>query len=239
MRKIKSYIIMLCCLMLLYGCSEDNQPPARPEVVEPEPGSVVSLDVTLRWTCEDPDGDMLTYNVYISDYGSSIETRLSERQISNWYKPGPLLDYGKSYTWRVTAWDSEGNQSKSRSWTFTTEAPPPPPTPPSPIALVNEAVTVAASSYRSWELSLSSGWRLSGQITSDTDVNIWLLSAREFEAFKKSETFYSISAGSRKRTIGFNFTYKIPETQKYHFVVDNRFSWITSKNVWVYLEITQ
>lgn len=127
MHKIKSYIIMLCCLVLLYGCGEDNQPPAKPEVVEPERGSVVSLEVTLRWICEDPDGDMLTYDVYLSNeqiieaYKSALGARVSKGQIATWYKPKSFLHHATTYTWSVIARDSEGHRSPPLSSTFTTE----------------------------------------------------------------------------------------------------------------------
>ena len=103
--------------------------------------------------------------------------------------------------------------------------------------ILNEGITISAGNYTFWELSLSTGWKLSGSITSSATVNIWLLTQREFEAFKNGETFHNISAGSRERTLGFSFTYGVSETQKYYIVVDNKFSSFTSKNVWVYLAV--
>ena len=105
--------------------------------------------------------------------------------------------------------------------------------------LVNEKISVPAGSYKYWELSLSNGAALHGEIASDSDVNIWFLSPREFEAFENKETFHAHTTASRKRTLGFTFTYTIPETGKYYFVAENRFSWLTSKAVSVYLTVTQ
>ncbi len=105
--------------------------------------------------------------------------------------------------------------------------------------LVNEKISVPAGSYKYWELSLSKGAELYGEIASNSDINIWFLSPREFEAFENRETFHSHTTASRKRTLGFTFTYTIPQTDKYYFVAENRFSWFTSKAVSVYLTITQ
>lgn len=244
MHKIIFYIATLCCLIFLCGCAEENQPPVTPEVVEPAPGSIVPVDVTLRWICEDPDGDMLTYDVYLlssnptpAESSPLDDTRTSDGQIADWYKPDPPLYYGREYIWCITAWDSVGEKSAPLTSSFTTESrPPPPPKPdPVPIVIINEGINVPAWQYHYLEISLEAGWQLSGLITSDTPVNIWLLEPREFEAFKNGETFHHISAGSRERTLGFSFIYDVPKTQKYYFVVDNKFSWITSKDVWVYL----
>lgn len=105
--------------------------------------------------------------------------------------------------------------------------------------LVNETIGVPAGASRSWELALLKGGKLHGEIRSDSDVNIWLLSPREFEAFQNKETFHWHGTASRERTLGFTFTYTIPKTESYYFVADNRFSWLTSKAVSVYLTVTQ
>lgn len=114
-----------------------------------------------------------------------------------------------------------------------------PPPPPVPIVLVDESVKVSAGDYRAWSFSFSVGNELDGDISSDSDVNVWLLSPREYEAFQNSETFHYYSQASRKRTLGFRFAYTVQASGKYYFVLDNTFSWLTSKAVSVNLKLTR
>ena len=140
-----------------------------------------------------------------------------------------LLLYGCGENQPPTTPESEASGSASTPWLQE----------PQETVLLNESVKVSPGTYRSWELSLSAGAQLHGKISSEPDINVWLLSPREYEAFKNGETFYYHSAASRKQSLGFTFTYTIPKTEKYYFVLDNKSSWFTSKSVSVYLKVIQ
>ena len=105
--------------------------------------------------------------------------------------------------------------------------------------LVDERIEVSPESYQTWELLFLKDSKLHGEIASDPEVNILLLSPREFEAYENREPFRIHSAASRMRTRAFTFTYAIPESGRYHFVVSNVGSVSTSKVVSVRLTLTQ
>jgi len=105
--------------------------------------------------------------------------------------------------------------------------------------LLEESVKVGPGTYRAWEFSLLIGSELHGEIASNSDVNVWFLSPREYTAFQAGDTFYCEKEASRERTLGYKFIYAVQGSHKYYLVLDNRFSWITSKDVSVYLKSVQ
>ena len=107
---------------------------------------------------------------------------------------------------------------------------------PSEKTLVDETVNVKAGQYVHWKISFGvADVSIKGCIGSSHAVDIWLLAPREFQAFKKSESFYPIGVGSREDTYAFSFEYEPSDSGDYYFVVDNKESWITSKAVYVSL----
>ncbi len=105
--------------------------------------------------------------------------------------------------------------------------------------LANEKIEVSPETYQAWEFSFFNGDSLHGEIASEPEVNILLLSHREFEAYENRRPFQVYDAASRMQTRAFTFSYTIPESGKYHFVVDNVGSVSTSKAVSVRLTLTQ
>lgn len=96
---------------------------------------------------------------------------------------------------------------------------------------IDETVSVSPGSYRAWLLSGSIiGDTLEGSITSDSDVNLFFLSEREYRAFEKNESFYPLPQ-SRYRILSYNFSFDIPNFGAYYIVLDNTFSIITKKIV--------
>ena len=94
-----------------------NHPPVKPSLIYPADGAVdVALNITLKWECSDPDGDSLKYDVY---FGESLPLQKIASNISkNEYVPS--LDYGKTYYWRIVAWDEHGAKNESNVWHFST-----------------------------------------------------------------------------------------------------------------------
>jgi uncharacterized repeat protein (TIGR01451 family) len=98
-----------------------NHPPDKPNPVSPVDGERdTSNSTTLTWTGSDPDGDPVLYDVY---FGPSGSPQLAQRDSTfNVYDPG-VLDYGKSYEWKVVAKDPDGAITGGDVWHFTTNIP--------------------------------------------------------------------------------------------------------------------
>ena len=116
-------LMVLVVLFVLAGCSNYNRPPFKPEAVHPKDGEKrLPFDITLSWRGGDPDGDLVTYTVYLGQsdlepVGETTDTTLTAH----------LRSYG-DYSWKVVAKDPYGNVSESGVWTFSTVAPPKPTT---------------------------------------------------------------------------------------------------------------
>jgi uncharacterized protein (TIGR02145 family) len=100
------------------GADAANEPPATPSNPNPANGeSLVPIQKTLSWTCTDPDGDPLTYDVY---FGTNENPPLAAEDIStNSYSPG-TLDYKTTYYWKIVAHDDQGNTTEGPVWNFMT-----------------------------------------------------------------------------------------------------------------------
>ncbi len=97
-----------------------NQAPAQPTSPSPQNGATnVQISVNLTWTGTDPDGDPLTYDVYMSTINPPL--KLIDNQSSSSFHPG-TLSYQTTYYWKIDAWDSFGGSSSSPVWSFTTKA---------------------------------------------------------------------------------------------------------------------
>jgi hypothetical protein len=110
--------------------STSNNPPNTPSNPDPTNGETgVDVNVDLSWTCSDPDGDPLTYDVYFGD--SSPPPLVSTGQSSTSYDPG-LMNFGTTYYWKIKAIDNHGASTEGPIWSFTTFSNNPPNTPSNP-----------------------------------------------------------------------------------------------------------
>jgi len=99
---------------------EGNNPPDPPQFVEPgDDANNVGLSQILRWTCTDPDGDPLTYDVHFGTIPTP--SSVSSGQSDTTYSPG-LLEYNTLYYWKIVAYDNNGGSTSSDVWNFTTTA---------------------------------------------------------------------------------------------------------------------
>ncbi|MCX6671859.1 MAG: Ig-like domain-containing protein, partial [Euryarchaeota archaeon] len=108
----------------------------------------ISIYTDLSWTCSDPDGDPLTYDVY---FGVSSSPPLIASNISaTTYDPG-TLSYETLYYWKIVAWDNHGLSTEGPLWHFTTiyipNRPPYAPHSPSP---ANGSTDVSVNIDLSW-----------------------------------------------------------------------------------------
>jgi len=101
-----------------------NQPPNVPSDPSPFDGETnVNLDADLSWTCSDPEGDPLTYDVYFGT--NSPPALVSSNQTASFYNPG-ILDYDTSYYWKIVAWDDFASSTEGPIWSFSTGSNSPP-----------------------------------------------------------------------------------------------------------------
>jgi PKD repeat protein len=103
-----------------------NHPPYVPQYPSPSYDAMgCPIELTLSWVGGDPDGDKVTYEVYLGTtpmlpfYGLTIETSI----------PVINLKPDTTYYWRVVAKDDKGARTEGPLWRFTTAVAPPPPKP--------------------------------------------------------------------------------------------------------------
>ncbi|MDK2907943.1 MAG: hypothetical protein PWQ87_401, partial [Candidatus Woesearchaeota archaeon] len=105
-----------------------NSPPEKPILIEPtnNNNSVINRKPEFRWnTAEDPDGDLVNYNLYINriscpypDYCTGTSSLQFSSLSDESFTPSDYLDIAP-YEWKVEAYDSELASSTSDAWNFT------------------------------------------------------------------------------------------------------------------------
>jgi uncharacterized protein (TIGR02145 family) len=96
-----------------------NNPPATPSSPSPSNGSTgVSTSPTLSWSCSDPDGDALTYDVYFGTSSNPTSTISTNQTATSIGRTG--LNNNTTYYWKIIAKDSKGASTSSPVWSFTT-----------------------------------------------------------------------------------------------------------------------
>lgn len=121
---------------------------------------------------------------------------------------------------------------------------PVPDVPPEPVErqLIDATINIGAGGHAVWSLLLSNGNILHGEIeclNKNVDINVWLLSPWQLKAFKAGDEFFPYWEASRERIVKGSFDFTVPEDGWYYLVIDNKFSWFTSKTVSVNLKVTQ
>lgn len=97
-----------------------NHPPNTPSSPSPSNASTnVSVETALSWTGGDPDGDVVTYDVYFCI--EITPSQVVSNQTATSYTP-EMLDYEITYYWKIVAWDIHGVSSTGPIWHFTAEA---------------------------------------------------------------------------------------------------------------------
>jgi sulfatase modifying factor 1 len=125
-RKLFCLALGISLLTLFSGCDDkttgdpvpDNSAPNQPS--NPVPANQATgqfTDVNLAWTCSDPDGDPLTYDVYFGT--ASTPPQVSTGQSGASYDPGTLSN-NQTYYWRVVAHDDQGHETLGLTWSFRT-----------------------------------------------------------------------------------------------------------------------
>ena len=98
---------------------DTNDPPNKPYGESPTNESTgIDINADLGWSCSDPNGDDLTYDIY---YGDTIPPPLMlTGNTTGSYDPG-TMEYSTTYYWQIIAEDIHGATTKGPIWWFTTE----------------------------------------------------------------------------------------------------------------------
>ena len=125
-----------------------NNPPVPPSNPSPsQASSNVATSGTLSWSCSDPEGDPITYKVYLGTSPSNM----SLYKTTSYKYCSYSLSTATTYLWYVVA--DDGNQSSTGpTWNFTTKSYLEAPTNPSP---ANYATDVPTSGTLSWSCNNS------------------------------------------------------------------------------------
>ncbi len=111
--------IAIVMLLIMATCSKLNINQAAPEVPSaPTPadgGTLDSLAIELSWTCSDPDGDPLTYDIYL-DTSSTPEVLIASIDTTSYTPIG--LRYNSTYYWQIVATDTTGLETEGPIWSF-------------------------------------------------------------------------------------------------------------------------
>lgn len=148
-----------------------NHPPFYPKDPNPDNGAgFTNLSLSLSWVGNDPEGDPVTYDVYLEANDDSPDTLVAKDMTDAHYVTGALQQHITHY-WRVISKESHGSTSIGPVWNFTTAGSPGGFSKTSP---VNNAQGVALSPILTWE---TSPWMISYEYcydqTNDDDCSSW------------------------------------------------------------------
>lgn len=104
--------------LTVVNCGGDGGAPNTP--TNPYPGAnakEVAVNTVLAWECTDPDGDELTYDVYLGT--DQNPPGVAQGVSAPYYSPTEGLAGGTTYYWKVVAKDGS-NSTGGPTWKFTT-----------------------------------------------------------------------------------------------------------------------
>ncbi|MFH1101174.1 MAG: right-handed parallel beta-helix repeat-containing protein [Methanobacteriota archaeon] len=98
--------------------------PNLPDNPSPPSGTTDVLFYTyLSWTCDNPDGDTLFYDVYLEAEDESPDRLVSPDQQETIYFT-EILEPGTTYYWKINVTNDQGITTEGSVWSFTTRNPP-------------------------------------------------------------------------------------------------------------------
>jgi hypothetical protein len=129
-KNLFAVLLTFTVLFLISGCKDEsttttpsgpgtttNHPPDSARNPYPPNGAtnIPHGDVTLSWTCTDPDqGDTLTYNIYVSTTSPPLTLVAQNNPTTSFVINVPS---GSRY-WRIVSKDNHGDSTQGFIWTF-------------------------------------------------------------------------------------------------------------------------
>src|SRR4051812_39192516 len=93
--------IIVVCLALASSAAFANLPPASPSNPSPADNSTnQGWNVTLQWQCSDPEGQAISYEVYL---GTTNPPALFTTNVTNTSYMPPPRQFSTTYFWRIVA----------------------------------------------------------------------------------------------------------------------------------------
>jgi hypothetical protein len=105
-------------VITIMECVENNPPNTPSDPTPAHQTTEVPVDDDLSWNGGDPDGDLVTYDVYFST--SNPPAKVVNNQSTLSYDPG-TMNYNTTYYWQIVSWDEHGASTTGSIWSFTTE----------------------------------------------------------------------------------------------------------------------
>ncbi len=105
--------------------STENRPPLKPSNPVPANGQTgivtpcSTCSFILAWSCSDPDGDSLVYDLYFGENEDNLSKIATALPTSTYALQEPLTPNTK-YFWKVVAKDNKGGETQGDIWNFTT-----------------------------------------------------------------------------------------------------------------------
>lgn len=100
---------------------------------------------------------------------------------------------------------------------------------------VDETVNVDSLGYYAYYGTLTQGYTMTVQIdvTSGNDITLYIMDQTNYNSYSNSQSFYYLV--SKPDVVSTSFTWQVPSTKTYYFVLDNKDS-LTSTSV--HLKVT-
>lgn len=122
-RSLRAFLFFVVAFFLFLGylnsCSS-NRPPTKPSNPNPSDGATgVSITPTLSWSCSDPDGDPLVYDIYFGNNPDKLLLVEKDHPTTS-YQPPTTLQFDTMYFWKVVAKDDKGDVTEGDLWGFRT-----------------------------------------------------------------------------------------------------------------------
>ena len=185
-----------------------------PNISDPSPSNDstnVNENSNISWTGGDPNGDIVTYDVYFGN--TSSPDKVKSNQSDTIYDPPRIMNLTTTYYWRIVAWDNHGANNASPTWRFTIRTNYPPTARPDSFS-TNEDTTLSVTA--------SSGL-LENDNDSYDDPNI-LTAVKVSNTIHGSVTLNSNGSFSYVPTANYYgidmFTYKVYDGYVYSTVVN-------------------
>lgn len=131
MKKSNFTVVLFSLILFNTGSAWCNQSPASFNLLAPSNGSSLFPTLVLDWeSATDPDGDKVTYDLYVSD-NEQFADEISGEPRYRFYEEGLVNSafalnetHGivklKTYYWKVITYDDFGNSKDSSVWSFHT-----------------------------------------------------------------------------------------------------------------------